>query len=106
MKFGLEISESFSIARSAIMANKGRGALTALGIIIGIVAVITWLVLRSSTRIAGYLGITGMNALTRVMGFLLICIGIEFISTGFFEGLTDQLIMGAVVDAVLQAAEQ
>jgi len=41
MKIGLEINESFSIARSAIMANKGRGTLTALGIIIGIVAVIT-----------------------------------------------------------------
>jgi putative ABC transport system permease protein len=40
MRIGLEISESFNIARSAIMANKGRGTLTALGIIIGIVAVI------------------------------------------------------------------
>lgn len=41
MKIGLEISESFNIAKSAIAANKGRGTLTALGIIIGIVAVIT-----------------------------------------------------------------
>ena len=41
MRIALEINESFSIAKSAIMANKGRGTLTALGIIIGIVAVIT-----------------------------------------------------------------
>jgi putative ABC transport system permease protein len=41
MKIGLEISESFNIARSAIVANKGRGTLTALGIVIGVVAVIT-----------------------------------------------------------------
>ena len=41
MKLGLEISESFKIAMSATLANKGRGTLTALGIIIGIVAVIT-----------------------------------------------------------------
>jgi putative ABC transport system permease protein len=41
MRVALEISESFNIARSSIMANKGRGTLTALGIIIGIVAVIT-----------------------------------------------------------------
>lgn len=41
MRLFLEISESFNIARSAIVANKGRGTLTALGIIIGIVAVIT-----------------------------------------------------------------
>ena len=41
MKLLLEINESFRIAISAIWANKARGALTTLGIIIGIVAVIT-----------------------------------------------------------------
>lgn len=41
MKLILDISESFKIAISAIWANKARGALTTLGIIIGIVAVIT-----------------------------------------------------------------
>ena len=79
---------------------------TAVAIGIVIVALVSWQVLRSSTRVAEYLGITGMNALTRIMGFLLICIGIEFIFTGFFEGLTDQVIMGAIVDAVRLASEQ
>jgi len=41
MRIFLDISESFKIATAAIMANKARGALTTLGIIIGIVAVIT-----------------------------------------------------------------
>ncbi len=41
MKLGLDVIESFKIAISAITVNKSRGALTALGIIIGIVAVIT-----------------------------------------------------------------
>ncbi len=41
MKFSLDITESFKLALGAIVANKSRGALTALGIIIGIVAVIT-----------------------------------------------------------------
>ena len=41
MRVFLDIHESFKIAMSAIAANKGRGALTTLGIIIGIVAVIT-----------------------------------------------------------------
>ncbi|HEX5756751.1 MAG TPA: ABC transporter permease [Arenimonas sp.] len=40
MRLAIDIAESFRIAASAIAANKGRGALTALGIIIGIVAVI------------------------------------------------------------------
>jgi putative ABC transport system permease protein len=41
MKLSLDLSESLKIAVGAIAANKSRGALTALGIIIGIVAVIT-----------------------------------------------------------------
>jgi len=41
MRVFLDIHESFKIAMNAIAANKGRGALTTLGIIIGIVAVIT-----------------------------------------------------------------
>ena len=41
MKLSLDIAESLKIAWNAISANKSRGGLTALGIIIGIVAVIT-----------------------------------------------------------------
>lgn len=41
MKLALDTLESLKIALSAIVANKARGALTTLGIIIGIVAVIT-----------------------------------------------------------------
>jgi putative ABC transport system permease protein len=39
-RLALDLGESLQIALSAIRANKGRGALTTLGIIIGIVAVI------------------------------------------------------------------
>lgn len=72
---------------------------------IGIVVFISWLVLRSSMSVAERLGVTGMNALTSIMGLLLVCIGISFIATGFFEGLTDQRIMGAIVEAVKLANE-
>jgi putative ABC transport system permease protein len=41
MKLGLDLAESFKIALSAIAANKSRGLLTTLGIVIGIVAVST-----------------------------------------------------------------
>ena len=41
MRALLDVNESFNIAISAIRANKARGALTTLGIIIGIVAVIS-----------------------------------------------------------------
>ena len=40
MRLAIDLSESFQIAMSAIRANKARGALTTLGIIIGIIAVV------------------------------------------------------------------
>ena len=40
MKLGLDVQESLNIALGALRANKGRGTLTTLGIIIGIVAVV------------------------------------------------------------------
>ena len=41
MRSPLAVRETLSIALRALLANKGRGALTTLGIIIGIVAVVT-----------------------------------------------------------------
>jgi putative ABC transport system permease protein len=41
MKSTLAVRESFRVALRALRANRGRGALTTLGIIIGIVAVVT-----------------------------------------------------------------
>lgn len=40
MRLAIDLGESFQIALGAIRANKGRGALTTLGIVIGIVAVV------------------------------------------------------------------
>jgi putative ABC transport system permease protein len=40
MKWAIDIGESFQIALGALRANRARGALTTLGIIIGIVAVV------------------------------------------------------------------
>lgn len=50
-----------------------------------IVAASVWIVLRSSSLIAHKLGDHGLTALTRVMGFLMVCIGIQFIPSGIQE---------------------
>lgn len=49
---------------------------------IAITAVISYVVLKAATRLDKILGATGMNAMARIMGFLLICIGIQFIING------------------------
>lgn len=60
---------------------------TALGniiVLIGIAAttLITWLVLRGAIFLVRFLGPTGIDALTRIFGFLLICIGVQFVLIG------------------------
>jgi multiple antibiotic resistance protein len=57
--------------------------LVAIGI--AITAVISYAVLKAATRLEKILGATGMNAMARLMGFLLICIGIQFVINGVME---------------------
>lgn len=44
--------------------------------------VLTWLVLRSARAISVRLGAGGIEVLTRLMGFLLLCVGVQFIASG------------------------
>jgi multiple antibiotic resistance protein len=77
-----------------------------LAVAIGIicVAAISLVILRLAEPVVEFLGVTGMNALTRVMGFLLICIGVQFVLTGILEGITSGEAMGAIIDAIRQAS--
>jgi multiple antibiotic resistance protein len=45
-------------------------------------AVISYVVLKAATKLDKVLGATGMNAMARIMGFLLICMGIQFVING------------------------
>jgi len=51
------------------------------GVILAIIvtAIISWLVLRSAGLMKRLLGVNGVDSLSRIMGFLLICIGIQFV---------------------------
>lgn len=54
----------------------------AISLSIAAVSLVTWLCLRHSGLLLRILGVNGMNAITRIMGFLLICIAIQMIITG------------------------
>jgi multiple antibiotic resistance protein len=60
--------------------------LVAIGI--AVTAVISYGVLHAATRLNRVLGATGMNAIARIMGFLLICIGVQFVINGIGEAVT------------------
>lgn len=62
-----------------------------VAIILGIlvVALITFLTLQLSERVVRVIGVNGMNALSKVMGFIILCIGVQFVVNGILGVFTD-----------------
>jgi multiple antibiotic resistance protein len=55
-----------------------------IGVVVAIflTAILSWLVLRGAGTLRRFLGVNGINSLSRIMGFLLICIGTQFAING------------------------
>ena len=58
-----------------------------VGVIAGMVVtlIISFLVLRVASAMVRFLGTAGIDAMTRIFGFLLICIGMQFLLTGISD---------------------
>lgn len=50
-----------------------------------VISVILWLCLRSADRIMRFFGKSGIEAIARLMGFLLVCMGVQFVINGVLE---------------------
>ena len=75
-----------------------------IAIIAGIVSValLAYLVLRLSGKIVQFIGPVGLSAMTKIMGFLIMCIGVQFVVNGVLGIATDpELLRG--IKAVLTA---
>lgn len=57
-------------------------------IIFALVGIILWACLRSSGAIMRLVGKGGIEAISRLMGFLLVCMGVQFIINGVLEIIT------------------
>lgn len=81
-----------SIALTIAMATEATSIASYTAIATGIllVACVAWITLHFSIAIVRFIGDSGMHALTRIMGLLLVCIGIQFVATGIVEGLTSE----------------
>jgi multiple antibiotic resistance protein len=81
-----------SIAVTISMATSVDRFVDFIPVCVGIVAVaiISWLVLRSSSRVIDVMGNSGVNVLTRIMGLILVCVGIQFVANGFVELMSDE----------------
>jgi len=49
---------------------------------IALTCVLCTLILSQSSKLMRYLGVNGANALTRLMGFILLCIGVQLVIDG------------------------
>ena len=63
-------------------AARGMGDYVAICAAIVAVTIVSWIVLRLAPRIVRGMGPTVMNAMTKMMGFLVLCIGVQFILDG------------------------
>lgn len=73
-----------------------------VAIILGIlvVAVISYATLQLSERVVSVIGMNGMSALSKVMGFLILCIGIQFVVNGILGVATDPALLRGIRDAL------
>ncbi len=80
-----------SIAVTLGFTSLATGWIDYAAIITGIicVALLTYLVLRLSGKMAGLIGPVGVNAMTKIMGFLIMCIGVQFVVNGVLSIATD-----------------
>lgn len=80
-----------SIAVTLGFTSLATGPVDYIAIIAGIlvVAFITWVTLRLSGRIVTLIGPVGVSAMTKIMGFLIMCIGVQFVVNGILGVATD-----------------
>ena len=67
--------------------NPNDYAMVYAGVITGLVVVVAlaFLILRAASAMARFLGPSGIDAMTRIFGFLLIAIGMQFLLTGISD---------------------
>jgi acetolactate synthase-1/2/3 large subunit len=56
---------------------------------------------RHGVQVVSVIGTNGMNALSKVMGFLILCIGIQFVVNGLLGVATDPEVLRGIREAVL-----
>lgn len=93
-----------SIAVTLGFTSLADGWLDYLAIIAGIVSValITYIVLRLSSRMVRFIGPVGVNAMTKIMGFLIMCMGVQFVVNGILGIATDPEMLRGIKASLAQ----
>lgn len=78
-------SISVAIALSSQRPESGSGALSffaGMSAAAICIAILVWVAYRSSDRVLAFLGAGGARVLSRLVAFLLLCVGVQIITTG------------------------
>jgi len=91
-----------SIAVTLGFTSLARDWVDYLAIIAGIVsvAVITYIVLRLSGKLVKFIGPVGVNAMTKIMGFLIMCMGVQFVVNGVLGIATDPELLRGIKEVL------
>ncbi len=83
----LVITMSTTVQQSGALSTPMTYVVISLGIII--TAIIIWFCLRAAGLLNRLLGANGIAAMSRIMGFLMVCIGVQFVINGIQDLLHD-----------------
>jgi multiple antibiotic resistance protein len=89
---------SISVVISMAAASDNILGYLAVSIGILVVVLVAWLAMRGAPLVSRFLGITGLDALTRIMGFILICIAFQFVFDGLAGFLGSERFLQPIVE--------
>jgi len=89
---------SISVVISMAAASDNILGYLAISIGILVVVLVAWLTMRSAPLISRLLGVTGLDALTRIMGFILICIAFQFIFDGLGGFISSEYFLQPIIE--------
>ena len=64
------------------------------------VALLAYMVLRLASKIVHFIGPVGVNAMTKIMGLLIMCIGVQFVVNGVLAFATDPELLRGIKEAL------
>lgn len=97
-------SISVVISMAALEDNLPGYFAISIGILLVVIA--AFIAMRSAPMISRVLGVVGLDALTRIMGFLLICIAFQFVFDGLGGYFSSERFLGPIMEGLEVLVEQ
>lgn len=91
---------SISVVISMAAGSEDLPGYFAISAGILLVVCVAWLAMKGAPYISKALGVTGLDALTRIMGFILICIAFQFVFDGLGGYLASERFMEPILEAI------